>query len=95
MADEQTPKATAEQVAAALAPTIIVGKDTAAAIAGELAGTDWSATPEDEAAAAIQAAVEKVTEGKGKTGGAAAGRGARIQHGHAILAARQLRAATS
>lgn len=86
----------AGQVKAALAGAMHAGPDTAKAIAAELAGIDFAATPEDEAAAKIQAAIETVTEAKdAKTGGNATGQGARLNHGQAILVARAIRAATS
>lgn len=86
----------AAQVKDAMAGALHAGPATAAAIAAELAGIDFAETPEDEAAAKIQAAVEAVTEAKGKeTGGAAIGHGARLNHGQAILVARAIRAATS
>jgi hypothetical protein len=86
----------AGQVKAALAGALHAGPATAQAIAAELAGIDFAETPEDEAAAKIQAAIETVTESKSKeTGGAAVGQGARLNHGQAILVARAIRAATS
>lgn len=94
-APEQKGKVTGPQVAAALTGAMDAGGATASAIAGKLAGIDFVATPEDEAARAIQAAIEAVTEADDKTGGAPAGQGARINHGQAIIAARALRAAVS
>lgn len=92
---EQKGNATAAQVAAALFPAIDAGPASAAAIAKQLAGHDFVATPEDASADAIMAAVENVTEAADKTGGAARGQGARLNHGQAILVAQALRRAAS
>ena len=96
MTDKQEhAKVTASQVHDALAGAVDAGPATAQAIAGKLGAVDFVTTPEDDAASAIQAAIEAVTEGKGATGGAPKGQGARINHGQAIQAARALRAAVS